>query len=94
MPAPMEILNSRAQQARAHIIGKYPSWSDYFGIRGEDDLEVAVPTPAGSNAGHLGIFTNGDDLWLHYSPPLLSTICVLRARRLRRIVSDDRSTPQ
>jgi hypothetical protein len=69
MLAEMETLNSTAQQAWTHIVGKYPSWADYFGICGANDLEVAVPAPAGSNAGHLVIFTNGDDLWLRYAAP-------------------------
>jgi len=35
-------------------------------------LEVAVPAPPGSKAGHLLVFTDGGkQLWLRYSPPYM-----------------------
>jgi hypothetical protein len=65
----VEQLNSLAKQTWAALLAKYPDWGKYFGTCGEDDLEVAVPAPPGSNAGHLIVFTaKGEDLWLRYSP--------------------------
>jgi hypothetical protein len=38
--------------------------------RAEDDLEVTVPSPSGSKARHLVVFTNnGKDVWVRFSPP-------------------------
>jgi hypothetical protein len=57
-----------AQRTWTHVISRYPSWADYFGTIGGGELEVAVPAPAGSSAGHLVVFTNGEDVWLRYAP--------------------------
>jgi hypothetical protein len=38
---------------------------------GSGNLEVVVLAPPGSTAGHLIVFTNGEDLWLRYSPPYM-----------------------
>jgi len=35
----------------------HPEWAELFGTCGNDDLEVAISAPVGSNAGHLIIFT-------------------------------------
>jgi hypothetical protein len=68
----VDSLNPLARRVWNALIANYPDWSEYFGTCGEGDLEAAVPAPAGSNAGHLVIFTaNGKDLWLRYSPPLM-----------------------
>jgi hypothetical protein len=64
-----ELLNPRAARAWSRLVDKYPEWSTHFGTCGRDDLEVAIPAPSGSNAGHLIVFTNGVDLWLRYSHP-------------------------
>ena len=63
-------LNPFARRAWTALIAAHPEWSKYFGIAGNDELEVAVPAPTGSNAGHLIIFTaQGQDLWIRFSPP-------------------------
>lgn len=63
-------LNPLAERAWKTLLAKYPEWREHFGTCGSDDLEVAVPAPVGSNAGHLVIFTaRGEDLWLRFSPP-------------------------
>jgi hypothetical protein len=65
----VEQLNPLAKQTWVALLAEYPDWEKYFGTCGENDLEVAVPAPAGSNAGHLVVFTaRGEDLWLRYSP--------------------------
>ena len=66
------VLNSFAERIWARIITEYPDWGAYFGTRGKDDLEVAIPAPTGSNAGHLVIFTTeGKDLWIRFSAPYM-----------------------
>jgi hypothetical protein len=63
-------LNPLAQRAWAALTEVYPEWTRYFGTCGEDDLEVTIPAPMGSNAGHLVIFTSkGEDMWIRFSPP-------------------------
>jgi hypothetical protein len=34
-------------------------------------LEFALPAPSGSAAGHLMVFTQGNDLWVRFSPPFM-----------------------
>ena len=65
-------LNPLAQRVRAILIAEHPQWADCFGFCGENDLEVAIPAPLGSKAGHLTIFTSrGEDLWIRFSPPYM-----------------------
>lgn len=65
-----DLLNALARRVWSALIANYPDWAAYFGASGEDDLEVAIPAPMGSNAGHLVIYTaQGKDLWLRFSPP-------------------------
>ena len=35
------------------------------------EFEFSIPAPAGSRAGHLIAFSNGDDLWVRFAPPRL-----------------------
>jgi hypothetical protein len=66
----VDSLNPLARRVWTALIAHHPDWLGYFGTCGEDDLEVALPAPMGSNAGHLVIFTaNGKDLWLRFSSP-------------------------
>ena len=66
----LDLLNPLAQRAWAALIAAYPEWAKYFGTRGENDPQAAVPAPAGSKAGHLVIFTDkGENLWLRFGPP-------------------------
>lgn len=70
-----EQLNPLAKQTWAALLAEYPDWKKYFGTCGENDLEVAVPAPLGSNAGHLVVFTaRGEEIWLRYSP---SNMCYM-----------------
>jgi hypothetical protein len=56
-------LNPFARRLWTSLLAVYPEWSAYFGVCGDDDLEVAVPSPQGSTAGHLvrrpGDFVSG-----------------------------------
>jgi hypothetical protein len=63
-------LNPLATRVRTVLIAEYPEWADCLSSRGESDLEIAIPAPLGSKAGHLVIFTTrGEDLWIRFSPP-------------------------
>lgn len=37
----------------------------------QGELEFAVPAPTGSTAGHLVVFSHGNQLWVRFSPPNL-----------------------
>ena len=66
----IDTLNPLARTAWTALMSAHPEWAEAFGICGKDDLEVAIPAPVGSNAGHLVIFTaTGEDLWIRFSPP-------------------------
>jgi len=69
----VDSLNPLARRVWTALIAAYPEWAELFGTCGTDDLEVAVPAPVGSNAGHLVVFTaKGKDLWIRFSPPSMS----------------------
>jgi|SRR5579864_1945980 len=69
----VDSLNPLARRAWIALIAAYPEWAQYFGMRGKDDLEAAVPAPVGSSAGHLVVFTaEGHDLWIRFCPPSMS----------------------
>jgi hypothetical protein len=57
----------------AALAVRYPEWERYAVCWGDGDLEVAVPAPAGSHAGHLVVFTDqGENVWVRFSPPSMS----------------------
>jgi hypothetical protein len=69
----IDSLNPLARRVWTALIAAHPEWGDLFGTCGTDDLEVAVPAPVGSNAGHLVVFTaKGKDLWIRFSSPYMS----------------------
>src|SRR5579884_1777933 len=66
----MDSLNPLARRVWTALVAEYPQWADYLSTCGENDLEVVVPAPLGSKAGHLVVFTSrGEDLWIRFSPP-------------------------
>jgi hypothetical protein len=68
----LDKLNPLAKKIWLRLITEYPDWESYFSSDERDDLEVAVPAPQGSNAGHLIISTaEGKDIWLRFSPPCM-----------------------
>ena len=65
-----EPVNALAARASAAILGRHPDWAPHVGTRGDGDLELAVPAPEGSDAGHLVVFTDaGEHLWVRFAPP-------------------------
>jgi len=63
-------LNTLGTQVRATLLEGHPDWADYVVELGDGDLELAVPAPPGSRAGHLVVFTNeGKDIWIRYAHP-------------------------
>jgi hypothetical protein len=63
-------LNALGTRVRDSLLDKHPEWAGYVETLASGDLELAVPAPRGSRAGHLVIFTaRGEDAWIRYSPP-------------------------
>jgi hypothetical protein len=68
--ADADSLNPLARRVWTALIATHPEWAELFGTCGTNDLEVAIPAPVGSKAGHLVVFTaRGKDLWIRFSPP-------------------------
>jgi hypothetical protein len=62
-------LNTLGKRVLDSLIAKYPEWSDYVDVIANGDLELAMPAPVSSRAGHLIIFTSrGEDIWVRYAP--------------------------
>lgn len=63
-------LNALGTQVRDALLEGHPEWADSVGVLADGDLELAVPAPPGSRAGHLVVFTNqGKDIWIRYAHP-------------------------
>lgn len=63
-------LNPLGIRVRDSLLRRHAEWSAYVSVLPTGDLEVAIPAPRGSRAGHLTIFTaRGEDTWIRYSPP-------------------------
>jgi hypothetical protein len=54
------------------LLKEWPAWSEHAQFTTEADVEVAIPAPHGSNAGHLIVSVRGDEIWLRFSPPYTS----------------------
>jgi hypothetical protein len=79
-------LNPLGERVRESLLARHPAWADHLEIREGGDLEIAVPAPKGSRAGHLVIFTvGGRDTWLRYSPAR-ACYCVESDRELHAVV--------
>ena len=65
----MESLKPFAQQVGAALLAEHPDWGKYCETSDRGDLEVAIPAPEGSNAGHLVVSTNNADIWIRFAPP-------------------------
>jgi hypothetical protein len=65
-----QALNPLGIRVRDSILDAHENWVAYVSVLPTGDLELAVPAPRGSRAGHLVIFTaGGEDTWIRYSPP-------------------------
>jgi hypothetical protein len=66
-------LNPLGTRIRDVLLREHPGWTRYVEILPGGDLEVAVPAPRGSRAGHLVISTTrGESTWVRYSPARMS----------------------
>jgi len=62
-------LNPLGIQVRDSLLRRHEDWGAYVSTLPSGDLELALPAPQGSRAGHLVIFTaRGEDMWIRYSP--------------------------
>ena len=65
-----QALNPLGIRVRDSILDAHENWLAYVSVLPSGDLELAVPAPRGSRAGHLVIFTaGGEHTWIRYSPP-------------------------
>jgi hypothetical protein len=64
-------MNSTASKLRAFVALKYPQWLESVSILDDEEIEISVPAPAGSQADHLVLFTNNEGLWIRFSPPFM-----------------------
>jgi len=79
-------LNPLGVRVRDSILRSHPDWTGYVDVLPSGDLEIAVPAPRGSRAGHLVIFTaRGEDTWIRYSPPR-ACYCVETDRELHMVI--------
>lgn len=66
----IDSLNPLARRIWTSLIAARPEWAELFSTCGEDDLELAIPAPDESKAGHLVVFTSkGKDLWIRFGSP-------------------------
>ncbi len=67
---PEQPLNPLGVRVRASVLRAHGDWVQYVDVLPSGDLEIAVPAPKRSRAGHLVIFTTrGEDKWLRFAPP-------------------------
>jgi hypothetical protein len=79
-------LNQLGVRVRDSILRVHDEWADYVTVLPSGDLEIAVPAPRGSRAGHLVIFTaRGKDTWVRYSPPR-ACYCVETDREMHAVI--------
>jgi hypothetical protein len=65
-----EKLNSLGLRVRDSLLRRHEGWGEYVSSLPNGDLELAIPAPPGSRAGHLVIFTaRGKEIWIRYAPP-------------------------
>ncbi len=66
----MSHLNELGGRLRDVLLAKHPEWAVYVNVLEGGDIEVAIPAPPGSRAGHLVVFTaRGQGIWVRYAPP-------------------------
>jgi hypothetical protein len=83
---PSPPLNPLAERVRDSLLHAHRDWAQYVDVLPGGDLEIAIPAPEGSRAGHLVIFTaRGEDMWLRYAPPR-ACYCVETDRELHAVV--------
>jgi len=62
-------LNPLGMRVRDSLLARHREWADHVRTLPSGDLEISLPAPQGSRAGHLVIFTaRGVDTWIRYSP--------------------------
>jgi len=65
-------VNALATEVVDAVLQRHPDWGRFMWPREDDDVEFAVPAPAGSAAGHLVVFTDkGLQAWVRFEPPAM-----------------------
>jgi hypothetical protein len=66
-------LNALAVSVFDSLLSEYPDWSVYAVSKEGGDLEILVPAPEESRAGHLVVSTaRGHDIWIRFAPTHMS----------------------
>ena len=63
-----ERLNATARKALQSVLKDHPDWRTYASEQ-SGELELAVPAPGTSQAGHLIVQSHQGDLWIRFAPP-------------------------
>jgi hypothetical protein len=83
---PDQPLNPLGIRVRDSVLRAHEDWAGYLSVLPSGDLEIAVPAPRGSRAGHLVIFTaGGEDTWIRYTPAR-ACYCVETDREMHAII--------
>jgi hypothetical protein len=62
-------LTALALRVRDSVLRAHEDWADHVSVLPGGNIQIAVPAPRGSRAGHLVIFTaRGEETWIRYSP--------------------------
>ena len=63
-------LGRLAQRACRKLESAFPLWTTRLNV-GDGELELAIPAPTGSSAGHLVAWSEKNQLWIRFSPPYM-----------------------
>jgi hypothetical protein len=62
-------LNPFARQIAKKLFKAYPQFCTGVNARKDGELEVSLPAPKGSHAGHLVVITAEGNIWVRLAPP-------------------------
>jgi hypothetical protein len=62
-------LNPFARQIAKKLFKAHPQFRAGLNIRKNGELEVSLPAPQGSHAGHLVVLTTEGNIWVRLAPP-------------------------
>ncbi len=79
-------LNPLGIRVRDSLLRRHAGWAEHVDTLDTGDLEVAVPAPRGSRAGHLVIYTaRGEDTWIRFTPARVC-YCVESDREMHAVI--------
>ena len=78
-------MNTFATIVKGWVDKAFPAWKQLGRERDDGEFELAFPSPAGSKAGHLVIFTSQGNAWVRFSPPRMC-YCVEDRKEMSLVV--------